>query len=391
MTQRVVITGIGPLSSGARGRQAFWDLLGGSEDAARRPFEAPGAIGDLKTGADDRRLRNVDRVSRLGLAAAALAIEDAGLGPESDGLHDMGVAFGSGFGCVATNAEYLRGILTKGPRFGNPVVFQNTVPNAAAGYISVAWELCGPTATFCSGAVAGLEAFEFAAHQIAEERCAGMLVVAAEELSPWLGEFFCSRGELSTGGEPRPFDRRRDGVVLGEGACGLFVESLAHATGRGARVYAEVLSSSRASDSMGEKAAALGPAVDRALALAGIGGDHLDAVFAGASGSIERDICEAYGLRRSLGRRADEIPVSCPKGALGETVGGSGCFGLAAAALSLWTGQVPPTTNLREPDPTLGLNLVCGSPQRRHPQTAMVSIVGDDSNAFATVLRRCGP
>lgn len=372
MNRRVVITGIGPVTTFGSGREALRDVLRSGPPATDSGTERPSVVCNLEAGGSDRRLRHVDRLGRLALAAARLGIEDSGLEARPE-LEAMGVSVGSGLGCLATNAQYLRGILSKGARFGNPIVFQNTVSNAAAGYVSATWGLGGPTATYCSGSMAGLEALEFAVYRVADGSCDGMLVVSAEELSPWLAEAYAATGELSRAGVGRPLDRGRDGVVLTEGACALVIESHAQAEHRNARVYAEVASLGRASLEGASTAAV----------------DLPDVVFAGANGSRKRDRQEARGLRRLLGAAGAAVPVSCPKGALGETVGSSGGFGVAAAALALWSGEVPPTANLLESDRELSLNAVSRVPLALEPKVALASALDGDGGLFTTLLRKC--
>ncbi len=389
-SSRVVITGIGPLTARSSGREEFWQSLCAGE-------LAPSSVAGLRVrderivSTDEPKLRHADRVSRLALTVVGLALADAGMETGGDCLGETGIAFGSGFGCVASNAEYLHTILTRGPRFGNPVVFQNTVPNAGTGYASVSFGLRGPTATFCSGELAGFEALEFGVQQVAEGMAPAMVAGGAEELSSWVTEFFNARGEISPSGAARPFGRRRDGVVLGEGGCALLVEERGQAERRGARIYAEVLAIGGGGAGGGPVSAAVVSAVGRALRDCGLAGDDLDLVFSSGSGSVERDLQEAEGLREVLGERSRGVPVICPKGALGETVGGSGGLLVAAASLALWSGQVPPTIRSVEPDPELYRNPLDGEALDLEPRLALVSALGEDGNAFAAVLRRYEP
>jgi len=388
--KRIVITGIGPLTARSSGREEFWQSLLAGELAPGSP--AGLHVRDERIiSPEDPKLRHADRVSRLTLTVVGLALADAGLEPGAEGLGETGLSFGSGFGCVASNAEYLHAILTRGPRFGNPVVFQNTVPNAGTGYASAAYRLLGPTATFCSGELAGFEALEFGFQQIAEEICPSMVAGGAEELSSWVTELFNARGEISPSGAARPFGRRRDGVVLGEGGCALVIEELEQAERRGARIYAEVLAIGGGSAGGGQTSAAVVSTVGGRLRDCGLSGADLDLVFSSGSGSVERDLQEAEGLRGALGERAWRLPMICPKGALGETVGGSGSLLVAAAALALWSGQVPPTVRSADPDPDLYRALPDGEVLGREPRVALVSALGEDGNAFAAVLRRYEP
>ncbi|PYQ55078.1 MAG: hypothetical protein DMF78_03515, partial [Acidobacteria bacterium] len=213
-----MITGVGPLTPHAASREALWRLFQDDGEQAIAGSATARHVTDPPEVDGAARLRQMDPLGRLVLTVVALALEDARLDPAAAGDESVGIAFGSGYGCLAANAEYLGGIIRRGARYGNPVVFQNTVPNAAVGYASVARGLRGPTATFSSGWTAGLEALDFAFHQVAEGRVPAMVVVSADQLFPQLVEGFAADGRLSPTGVPRPLDRRRDGAALSEGA-----------------------------------------------------------------------------------------------------------------------------------------------------------------------------
>lgn len=387
--QRVVITGVGPLSPQAASREAFWRLFhehrgapAGASLSARHVLELPAA------GAAPQ-LRQMDSLGRFVLAAVALALEDARLDPALLGDETIGLAFGSGYGCLAANAEYLDGIRKRGARYGNPVVFQNTVPNAAAGYASAARGIRGPTATFSSGWTAGLEALDFAFHQIAEGRVPTMIVVSADQLFPQLVAGFEAHGQLSPSGVPRPLDRHRDGTAISEGACALILEEASAARLRGARAYAEVCGVGHAGDAGGDPARALAAAVEEALQGARVGPTDIEAVFSCASGSREADLWESRGLAEALGRHSAQVPATCPKSLLGETLGSGGTFAAGLAALSLDSGWVPPTAHYTEADPDCPLNVQASHARRLDPQLALVPALGEGGSALAAVLRRC--
>lgn len=387
--QPVVVTGLGPVSPVAAGREPFWRLFREHVEGQSR-VPAAGAMradDELLDGAP--RFRHMDTLSRLVLAAVALAIADAGLEPAEDGGGEVGIALGTGYGCLAANVEYLQGIRERGQRFGNPVVFQNTVPNAAAGYASVAHGLRGPTATFSAGLTAGLEALDFAFRQVAEQRVPAMVVVSADQFFPQIAETFGRQGRLSPGGVARPLDRGRDGTVLSEGGCALVLEELESARRRGARVYAELCGTGQSGTGPGAASGAVKLAVEQALAGAGTASHDVGAVFCGASGAREADREESRGLVEALGARAAIAPSTCPKSLLGETLGSGGTFAVALAALALSSGWVPPTAHYREADPECALNVQAGAARRLHPRNALVLGLGDEGGAHAALLRRC--
>jgi 3-oxoacyl-(acyl-carrier-protein) synthase len=393
MLRRAVITGIGPLCPNTVARGSFWKLLrdgaAGSSPESVRLGALWHRVPDSSVPRRGGELRQMDAIGRLALAAVDLAIADAELDPGDLPPDQIGVAFGSAYGCLSTNVQYLQGILTHGSRFGNPIVFQNTVPNAATGYMSLAYGLRGPTATFSSGRVAGMEALDFAVQQIVEGRVSAFVVASAECLSPELAESFVRRGHLSATGVARPLDRRRDGLLLSEAACGLVVEEYQTARRRGAPFYAEILGVGHWSDAGPDCSGAVSGAIDDALHASRLTPDRVDVVFSSANGSIESDVWECRGLSLALGEHAREVPVTCPKSLTGETLGNGGTLAVALAGLALSSGWVPGTAHFEEPDPRCPLNVQPDGARHLVPETALVSALGDDGNALAAVLGRC--
>jgi 3-oxoacyl-(acyl-carrier-protein) synthase len=383
---RVVVTGVGPVSPAAVGGGPFWALFRDHVEG-RSPMSPSGAMPADVFGSSTR-FRHADTLTRLALAAVALALEDAGLDPSADGGEGVGVALGSGFGCLAANLEYLHGILERGSRFGNPVVFQHTVPNAPTGYASVAHSLRGPTATFSAGLTAGLEALDFAFRQVAERRVPAMVVASADQFFPQLTEVFGLQGWLSPRGVPRPLDRERDGTVLSEGSCALVLEDLDWARARGARIYAEICGTGQAGGRPESGAEALAEAVAQALDGACAGRRDLGVVFSSASGAREADRAESRGLVQALRGHAGSVPTTCPKSLLGETLGSCGTMAATLAALCLASGWVPPTAHYRDPDPECALNVSTGEARRLDPEAALVTGLGEQGGAQAVVLRR---
>jgi 3-oxoacyl-(acyl-carrier-protein) synthase len=365
MLRQVVVTGLGPVNARASGWDPLWRLfLRGSPESPT--VAAPVAKYEPRpsphTGSR-AKFRQADALARLALQAVDLALADSELDLSDLEPEDVGIAFGTGYGCLAANVEYLQGVLQRGTRLGNPVVFQNTVPNAAAGYVSVAQGLRGPTATFSSGRTAGLLALDFAFQQIAEGQVHTMIVVSADCLCPELG-------------------------VLSEGACALVLEEYGSARRRGAIVYGEILATGFGSDPGEDSASALANAVEDALHRATALPDEIGAVFSGAGGSAEANASESRGLWKAMGEHAGRVPVTCPKSVLGETLGSAGTFGVLLAALTLGSGWLAGTADYTQLDPGCPLNVQAGVRQVQ-PELALVPILGDDQTAAAVVLRRC--
>ncbi|QDE92939.1 beta-ketoacyl synthase [Myxococcus xanthus] len=313
MSRRIVISGLGAVCPRATGPTALWELF--SQGDAGPPSSLAGRIPDAAFAKQSAQLRHMDRLGRIALTATTLAIEAAGPGNPLQ----TGIAFGSSYGCLPTNAEYLEGILERGGRYGNPVVFQNTVTNAATGYISMVHDLRGPTATLCSGHAAGLEALRFGCQQIEEGQAERMVVVAADTLSPML-----------MAGIALP-----EGMRVSEAACALVLEEHTQALARGAHRHAEVLGTAHRGGSLTNQAHTLARAVRDALHTARIAPEQLGAVFSCASGRGDFDGWEQRGLHEALGAHAAKVPVSCPKDVLGETFSTAGMLAVVLATRAL--------------------------------------------------------
>jgi 3-oxoacyl-(acyl-carrier-protein) synthase len=397
MTRTVVISGLGGVSPRAVGRVALWALLlkaeagpaGETQTAQGVPVER---IPDEVLEKRAAQLRHMDRLGRLATAATDLALEDSGLVLASLDRSSHGIVFGSGYGCLPTNAEYLESILERGARYGNPVVFQNTVTNATTGYISMLHGIRGPTATLCSGWTAGLEALCFGHQQIVEGMAERMIVASADTLSAQLLEGVAGQGWLSPSGRARPLDEARDGMCVSEGACTLVLEDLAQLRARGGHAYAEVAGTGYRSGPPGAAARTLARAVTQALHAARVEPEQLGAVFSSANGRRDFDSWESRGLREVLGAHAAKVPVTCSKAMLGESFSAAGPLATLLAALALDTGQVPATGGGIRLDPECGgLNLAAGAPFRLESEWVLVTSLGDEGSAGATVLRRARP
>jgi len=352
MRHRVVITGIGPFAPRA------WELFGPLpfELPAELPAQAPLRIRDEDLIHAAPQLRQMDRLARIALVAAELALADASLDVATLDPESIGIALGSGYGCLATNADYLDGIRDRGARRGNPIIFQNTVSNAATGYISLAKGIRGPNATMCSGWVAGLEALDFGVHQIADGRVQTMIVGGVDQLFPALVDGLSGRLTL-----------------LSEGSCFLVLEELETARARGVRIYAEVVAGSHTSGSGESQDESLAEAISIVLLESGHVAEDVDMIVSGKNGSVT-DGYETRGLERALGPNAARI--CAPKRILGETMGSGGSFAVAVAALTLESGNLPLTLQ------------VASERDAGRPELVLVPLLGNDGSAAATLLRR---
>lgn len=314
------------------------DGLGPQRAGEVRPFEPRRYLGD-------RNLRPVDRTAQLLLAAAQRALESGGWTPELRKRREVGLVLGTNFCSVRTIAEFDRRGLQLGPSYVSPFDFANSVINAAAGQTAIWHDLRGVNSTISAGEASGLMAIASAADLIRTGRADALLAGGAEELcfESFLG--YHRAGRLSQG-DPMPFDNRRDGFVLAEGAALLMLETAESAAERGARVLGEVQGSGSAFDALSD-GSAVARAVRLALEDAGVRSEEIGCLSASANGSVEADRQEADGIADALGGRAADLPVTAVKALLGEAIGASGALQAVSLLYTLADGRLPGIAGLQ--------------------------------------------
>lgn len=413
MIPRVVITGIGLLSPLGDRPEQFHDALCAGRSALG-PIESfdtdpvPNAQAAEFADFDGRNyiegnLRPLDRASMLSISAATLALADAGLDPRAggseataaDGSAEHGSAnslvLGTMFGSIHTISEFDRRGLVAGPAYVKPLVFANTVINAAAGQAAIRLGLNGINSTLAGGA-SGLQALGYAADLVRSGRTQVALAGGLEELSLEALIGFRRAGRLA-GSDDRapqsvPYDVGRNGFSLGEGAALLVLETEENAQARGAQVRGVLRGFGQAFDpTRGASAESASAAMARAVALALDDGDlsaeAIGCVFASGNGSTS-DLHEGRALAESL--LGSRVPVSAIKSMTGETLGGSGAQQAVAALGALEHGQVPGIKGLAQPEAALAaLDL---SPLVRSPEgpAALITALSLDGAAAALLL-----
>jgi 3-oxoacyl-[acyl-carrier-protein] synthase II len=382
-SRRTVLTGVGLITPLGRDLGTFWAALRDGRGGVRRvssfdPSALPVQIGgevldfdakDFVEKKDRKRLNQMVRTAQFAVAAARLALDDAALDRGRTDPERFGVVLGAGtipgeladLGPAAQatvrpgeEAADLRRWGAEGLPLITPTWMLGHVPNMPASHVSILNDLRGPNNTVTQTDVASLLALAEARRTVLRGRADLMLAGGADaKINPVTLVRHCLFSPLSRrNGEPgkacRPFDRGRDGVVLGEGGGALLVEDLEHARRRGAQIYAEVVGCGAAFD-RGRTGRGLARAVRAALAEAGVGPDELDHVNAHGCGSREGDVWEARGLHEALGGRP--VPVFAAKGYFGNLGPAGGAVELIASLLALTHGALPATLNCDEPDP----------------------------------------
>jgi 3-oxoacyl-[acyl-carrier-protein] synthase II len=372
MTRRVVITGIGAITPIGLGRDGLWAGVRRGASAVRQitrfdptPFRSHVAAElpdfDPLDHMDAQRARRLDRFGQLAVAASRQAFADAGGCLEREG-EDVAVYLGSALGGIAFAEEQHERYLAAGSHAVQSLLALSVFGGAGATNVAMEFNLRGPVlgnANSCaSGLIAIGEAFRLMRRGAGNVALAGGVEAPLAPLT--FGAFALIKALSTHNADParasRPFDRTRDGFVMGEGAAILVLEELEHARARGARPYAEVLGYGLTNDAYhmtaplasGEQAAR---AMTLALTEADLAPESVDYVNAHATSTPLGDAAEARAIKLALGSHAARVPVSGTKGLTGHPLGASGAIEAAITALALQDGWLPPTANLVEPDP----------------------------------------
>ena len=415
MPARVVITGLGIVSPIGIGVSEFWKaaLAGCSGITAIKSFEpfpmdgyrsrVAGQIhdfvpGQLLTGVLAER---VDRYAQFALVAAKEAMADSHLQMERENPHRVGVIVGAGMGgMVMGEREITQLYLQQKPHRVHPNFIPVITLNSASGIVAMAYGAKGPNLTISTACSSSAHALGQALQCIRDGRADVVITVGADaSITPLVFAGFCSLRALSTkyNDRPdqasRPFDKGRDGFVMGEGAGALILESAAHAKKRKAHVYAEIAGYAATSEAYhmvipredGEEVATT---MRLALADAGITPAQVDYINAHATSTTIGDAVEAKALRQVFKARAEKLAISATKSLIGHTLGAAGAIGAIASVLSLHTGRIHPTANYDDPDPACALPGISRSVQERRVNTALLNAFGFGSNNAAVVLKQ---
>ena len=402
VSRRVVITGLGALCAlGDNPEQIYAALCDGRAGFAPPtvfPADAvPGhVVAEIKDFAPqkylgEKNIRPLDRTGRLAAVGVDLALADAQWPAAGRRERGIGLILGTMFCSVRTIGEFDRRAQSAGPEYASPLDFSNTVLNAAAGQVAIWQGLPGVNTTIASGSVSGLHAIGYAATLIRTGRASVLVAGGVEEVCFESCFGFQQAGLLATpsGAVPGcavPFDARRTGTALGEGAAFLVLEDEDVAKARGARIlgYVEGLASAYDPRSEAEQGSAVGLtyAITRALADAGITAAEIGAVASSASGSRVQDAREAAAIRATIGAKT---PVTAVKSMLGETLGASGALSAMAMIQSLGARRLPGIAGLTSTDVAIGLAVAPGV-QPIGTSRGLVTAVAPEGNCDALVL-----
>ena len=383
MNRRVVVTGIGLVSALGVGTEATWEgLLAGRSGvgpitkfdaaafAARIAAEVKGF--DPLQYVDKKDVKKMDPFIHYAIAASQAAVSDAGLVIGPGNAARVGVFIASGIGGFGTIEREHQALLEGGPRKISPFFIPAAIVNLAAGQVSIRLGAKGPNSATCTACSASAHAVGDAAEMIRRGDADAMIAGGSEAaITPMgVGGFGAMRALSTRNDEPerasRPFDRDRDGFVIGEGAGIIVLEELEHARARGARIYAELVGYGLSADAFHITAPAEdGDGATRvmrmALARAGIGPAQVDYVNAHGTSTPHNDRLETLAMKRVFGEHAGRIAVSSTKSMHGHLLGAAGGLEAGITALAIAHQVAPPTINLDHPDEGCDLDYVPGA------------------------------
>ncbi|WP_438432393.1 beta-ketoacyl-ACP synthase II [Gorillibacterium sp. sgz500922] len=381
MARRVVVTGMGVVTALGHDVQTFWsNLLAGKSgvslidcfDVSDYPTKIAASIKDFNPEDyfERRDVKRMDRFVQFAGAASLMALKDADLRIGENVDADLtGVYIGSGIGGLSTWEEQHTILMEKGPKRISPFFIPMMIANMGSGQVSILTGAKGPNSTAVTACATGTNAIGDSFRLIQRGDAEVMICGGAEAtVTPMGVGGFCALRAMSTrNDEPerasRPFDKDRDGFVMGEGAGILILEELEHAIARGAHIYAEVAGYGMSSDAHhmtdpspgGEGAARC---MKKAVKDAGIAPEEVGYINAHGTSTGVGDIAETQGIKAAFGEAAYRIPVSSTKSMTGHMLGAAGGVEAVICALAVRDGKLPPTINLENPDPECDLDYV---------------------------------
>ena len=409
MAERVVITGLGAITPLGLDMPSTWSaMLAGKSGAGpitlfdASPFRVQFAAeikGFEPTNYMDRKTaRRSDRVVQIALAATGEALRQAGLEITDEIADDVGVIVGTGIGGEKTHHDQMLVLFEHGPRRVSPFALARILPDMPAGQIAISYGARGPNHCVSSACATGADALGDAFETIRRGDAAAVIAGGTEStMAPSaLGAFDRSGVLAHYDGDPReacrPFDATRNGLLMGEGAAILILESLSFARRRGARPLAELVGYGATADAFhisapSEEGSGAAKAIQRALRKAGSSPEDIDYIHAHGTGTRLNDRLETLAVKRAFGERAYQIPISSTKAMTGHMMGAAGAIGAAVATMAIQENKLPPTINLHTPDPECDLDYVPNQAREVPVQTAQVNAFGFGGHNAVLVIK----
>jgi 3-oxoacyl-[acyl-carrier-protein] synthase II len=408
--QRVVITGMGVVTPIGIGIDQFWSslLMGKSGIDLITRFDCrdfstriAGEVKDFdpEDYMDKKELRRLDRFTQFAVAATKMAFEDAKINFDSIDMNRVGVMMGCGIGGCETWEEQHINLIEKGPKRVSPFFIPMMIANMASGQVSMHFNLKGPNFTIMTACASGTNAIG-EAFKILQRKDADIMIAGGTE-SPLtalsLAGFSSMRALSTRNDEPskacRPFDKERDGFIMGEGSGIIVMETLENALKRNARIYAEIIGYGSSADAYhltqpspdGEGAAR---AIKAAIDDAGIRPEQVDYINAHGTSTELNDKFETIAIKNTFGEHAYKLAVSSTKSMTGHLLGAAGAVELVASALTVFNDQVPPTINYEFYDPECDLNYVPNKSVKKVVNIALSNSMGFGGHNASIIVKK---
>jgi 3-oxoacyl-[acyl-carrier-protein] synthase II len=410
MSRRVVVTGIGLVSPLGNDTPTTWQALTQGKNGIgpityfdpanlETRFAAEVKGFDASAYLDRKEQRRNDRFVHYALAASKQALADAGFVISDENRDDVGVIIGSGIGGLQTCHDQFRVLFEKGPDRVSPFFITMFITDIAAGFVAIQTGARGPNFATVSACATSANAIGEASEMIRRGDALAMLAGGSEcGVTPMGVASFNSMHALSRRNDDpthasRPFDAERDGFVIGEGSGMLLLEDEAHARGRGARIYAELVGYASTADAYhitepAPQGEGLARAIRRALAKAGVNPDQVQYVNAHGTSTVYNDRNETAALRTVFGDHAKKLAISSTKSMVGHTLGAAGAIEGATTALTIANGIITPTINYEHPDPECDLDYVPNEARETRVEIAISNSMGFGGHNAVLVLRR---
>lgn len=408
--RRVVITGLGIISPIGTGVEQFFSALKegkcGIDTVTRFDTEGYDAkiAGEVKDFdpleyIDKKEAKRMDRYTQLAVAASKMAVLSSKLNLDEIDTNRLGVCIGSGIGGMETLETQHKILTEKGPGRVSPFFVPMMISNIAAGNISIAFKAKGPNITVVTACASGTNAIG-EAYKIIQRGDAELMISGGTEASitPLAFAGFCAMKALSTRNDDpksasRPFDKDRDGFVMGEGAGMLILEELEHALKRGAHIYAEMAGYGTAGDAYhitapdpeGDGAFR---AMQAAVMDAGIKPEEIDYINAHGTSTEMNDKLETMAIKRLMGENAKDVAISSTKSMTGHLLGAAGAVEAAACIMAINESIIPPTINYTTPDENCDLNYVPNKFIKKDVSYAMSNSLGFGGHNATIILKK---
>ncbi len=412
MSKRVVITGLGILNGVGKSREDYWQGLKEGRvgykpitlfDTSKFRVNIAGEVNDFDATIymGKKGLRTLDRSIKLMVSSAKLAIDDSGFVITDENTDDVGVSVGTTLGSLKSIAEFDEVTLREGPRYVNPALFPNTVINSPASQVSIWHKIKGFNTTLSTGFTAAIDAMSYAYNFLQWDRAKVIYAGGVEELC-WHTFFGFHTLQFLSGSKEKtefvncPFDKRRNGITFGEGACLFCMEDYEHAKARGARILGEIASFGYSFDPFrlnryNPRVTGLKLAMKAALDNAGLMANDIDYICANANSTKSADKYECVAIKDVFGSHAKVVPVSSVKSMVGDCYSVTTGFAAAAALGAIYENFIPPTINYQVPDPDCDLNIIANKSVSANLKNVLVVGFAPSGANSCMVLRKYEP